>query len=224
MAYILNIETSTTNCSVAIFNELNLVEYIEENTEDYSHSTSLHVFIDSILKKSKISAKELSAVSVGKGPGSYTGLRIGVASAKGLCYGLDIPLIAVDTLEVLSKNVLDQGIVIPCLDARRMEVYSAVFDKKNKRIRETKAEVLNQHSFKNYLDMDEVFFIGNSNNKIKGIINHKNANFLDDIFPSARQMGILSFNKFKSNQFEDLNNFEPFYLKDFIGTKWQPNS
>ena len=136
MAYILNIETSTTNCSVALFNELNLIDCIEENTEDYSHSKSLHVFIDSILKKNKISPKELSAISVGKGPGSYTGLRIGVASAKGLCYALDIPLIALETLEVLSQNVTEKGIAIPCLDARRMEVYSAVFDRKNSRIRD----------------------------------------------------------------------------------------
>lgn len=224
MTYILNIETSTTNCSVALFNELNLIDCIEENKEDYSHSKSLHIFIDSILKKSKISPKELSAISVGKGPGSYTGLRIGVASAKGLCYALDIPLIALETLEVLSQNVLDRGIVIPCLDARRMEVYSAVFDRENNRIRDTKAEVLNPESFKDYLDKDEVHFIGNTNKKIKEIITHKHANFVDHIFPSSRQMGVLSFNKFKKNQFEDLNNFEPFYLKDFIGTKWNPNS
>ena len=224
MAYILNIETSTTNCSVALFNKLNLIDCIEVNTEDYSHSKSLHIFIDSILKKSKISPKELSAISVGKGPGSYTGLRIGVASAKGLCYALDIPLIGLDTLEVISQNVIEKGIVIPCLDARRMEVYSAVFDRKNNRIRDTRAEILSQESFKIYLEKDNVYFIGNTNRKIKEIISHKNANFIDDIFPSARQMGILSYNKFKLNQFEDLNDFEPFYLKDFIAAKWNPNS
>ena len=224
MAYILNIETSTTNCSVALFNELNLIDCIEENTEDYSHSKSLHVFIDSILKKNKISPKELSAISVGKGPGSYTGLRIGVASAKGLCYALDIPLIALETLEVLSQNVTEKGIAIPCLDARRMEVYSAVFDRKNSRIRDTKAEVLSEELFKSYLENDNVYFIGNANRKIKEIITHKNANFIDDVYPSARQMGVLSYNKFKSKQFEDLNDFEPFYLKDFIAAKWNPNS
>ena len=153
MAYILNIETSTTNCSVSLFNDLELVDCIEENTHDYSHSKSLHVFIDSVLNNSKISPKDLSAISVSKGPGSYTGLRIGVASAKGLCYALDIPLISIETLEILSQNVFNKGIVIPCLDARRMEVYSAVFNKKNDRIRDTKAEILTEDSFNNYLSI-----------------------------------------------------------------------
>ncbi len=223
MAYILNIETSTTNCSVAIFNDLNLIEFAEVNTGDYSHSKSLHVFIDSILKKSKISPKDLSAISVSKGPGSYTGLRIGVASAKGLCFALDIPLISIETLKILSQNILNKGTVIPCLDARRMEVYSAVFDIDNKMIRDTRAEIINENSFEEYLEENDVYFIGNANEKLKKIITNKNAKFIDNHFPSAKQMGLLSFNKFKSNSFEDLNNFEPFYLKDFVGTKWNPN-
>jgi tRNA threonylcarbamoyladenosine biosynthesis protein TsaB len=220
LAYILNIETSTTNCSVSLFNDLELMDCIEENTQDYSHSKSLHVFIDSVLKNSELKPKDLSAISVSKGPGSYTGLRIGVASAKGLCFALDIPLISIETLKILSENTSNKGIVIPCLDARRMEVYSAVFNNKNERIRDTRAEILNEDSFNKYLSVDEVYFIGNANKKIKEIITHKNARFIDDVFPSSRQMGALSFNKFKNNQFEDLNNFEPLYLKDFIGTKW----
>ena len=220
MAYILNIETSTTNCSVSLFNDLELMDCIEENTQDYSHSKSLHVFIDSVLKNSELKPKDLSAISVSKGPGSYTGLRIGVASAKGLCFALDIPLISIETLKILSENISNKGIVIPCLDARRMEVYSAVFNNKNERIRNTRAEILNEDSFNKYLSIDEVYFIGNANKKIKEIIAHKNAKFIDDVLPSSRQMGTLSFNKFKNNQFEDLNNFEPLYLKDFIGTKW----
>ena len=196
------------------------MDCIEENTQDYSHSKSLHVFIDSVLKNSKKSPKDLSAISVSKGPGSYTGLRIGVASAKGLCFALDIPLISIETLEILSQNVFNKGTVIACLDARRMEVYSAVFNNKNDRIRDTKAEILKEDSFNKYLSVDEVYFIGNANKKIKKIITHKNASFVDDMLPSSRQMGVLSFKKFNDNQFEDLNNFEPFYLKDFIGTKW----
>ena len=223
MAYILNIETSTTNCSVAIFNDSNLIEFAEENTEDYSHSKSLHVFIDSILKKSKISPKDLSAISVSKGPGSYTGLRIGVASAKGLCFALDIPLISIETLKILSQNILNKGTVIPCLDAKRMEVYSAVFDINNNMIRDTKAEIISENSFQKYLNKNQVYFIGNANEKLKTIITNKNAKFIDNYFPSARQMGVLSFNKFKNNKFEDLDNFEPFYLKDFVGAKWNPN-
>jgi tRNA threonylcarbamoyladenosine biosynthesis protein TsaB len=220
LAYILNIETSTTNCSVSLFNDLELIDCLEENTQDYSHSKSLHVFIDSVLKNSKLKPKDLSAISVSKGPGSYTGLRIGVASAKGLCFALDIPLISIETLKILSENTSNKGIVIPCLDARRMEVYSAVFNNKNERIRDTRAEILNEDIFNKYLSVDKVYFIGNANKKIKEIIAHKNARFIDDVLPSSRQMGALSFNKFKNNQFEDLNNFEPLYLKDFIGTKW----
>jgi tRNA threonylcarbamoyladenosine biosynthesis protein TsaB len=220
LAYILNIETSTTNCSVSLFNDLELMDCIEENTQDYSHSKSLHVFIDSVLKNSELKPKDLSAISVSKGPGSYTGLRIGVASAKGLCFALDIPLISIETLKILSENTSNKGIVIPCLDARRMEVYSAVFNNKNERIRDTRAEILNEDSFNKYLSVDEVYFIGNANKKIKEIIAHKNTRFIDDVLPSSRQMGTLSFNKFKNNQFEDLNNFEPLYLKDFIGAKW----
>ena len=220
MAYILNIETSTTNCSVSLFNDLELIDCLEENTQDYSHSKSLHVFIDSVLKNSKLKPKDLSAISVSKGPGSYTGLRIGVASAKGLCFALDIPLISIETLKILSENISNKGIAIPCLDARRMEVYSAVFNNKNERIRDTRAEILNEDIFNKYLSVDKVYFIGNANKKIKEIIAHKNARFIDDVLPSSRQMGALSFNKFKNNQFEDLNNFEPLYLKDFIGTKW----
>ncbi len=223
MAYILNIETSTTNCSVAIFNDLNLIEFAEVNTGDYSHSKSLHVFIDSILKKSKISPKDLSAISVSKGPGSYTGLRIGVASAKGLCFALDIPLISIETLKILSQNILNKGTVIPCLDAKRMEVYSAVFDINNNMIRDTKAEIISENSFQKYLNKNQVYFIGNANEKLKKIITNKNAEFIDNYFPSARQMGLLSFNKFKNNKFENLDNFEPFYLKDFVGAKWNPN-
>lgn len=196
------------------------MDCIEENTQDYSHSKSLHVFIDSVLKNSELKPKDLSAISVSKGPGSYTGLRIGVASAKGLCFALDIPLTSIETLKILSENISNKGIVIPCLDARRMEVYSAVFNNKNERIRNTRAEILNEDSFNKYLSIDEVYFIGNANKKIKEIIAHKNAKFIDDVLPSSRQMGTLSFNKFKNNQFEDLNNFEPLYLKDFIGTKW----
>ena len=223
MTYILNIETSTTNCSVSLFNDLELIDCIEENTKDYSHSKSLHVFIDSILKNSKISPKNLSAISVSKGPGSYTGLRIGVASAKGLCFALDIPLISIETLKILSQNVLNKGTVISCLDAKRMEVYSAVFDINNNMIRDTKAEIISENSFQKYLNKNQVYFIGNANEKLKTIITNKNAKFIDNYFPSARQMGVLSFNKFKNNKFEDLNNFEPFYLKNFVGAKWNPN-
>ena len=120
----------------------------------------------------------------------------------------------------MSQNVFNKGIVIACLDARRMEVYSAVFNNKNDRIRDTKAEILTEDSFNKYLSVDEVYFIGKKKKKIKEIITHKNARFVDDMLPSSRQMGVLSFKKFNDNQFEDLNNFEPFYLKDFIGTKW----
>ena len=150
MSYILNIETSTTNCSVSLFKNSELVSFKQENDQNYSHSKRLHVFINSILEDSKVSSKDLSAVSVSKGPGSYTGLRIGVSSAKGLCFALGIPLISVDTLDAFAHQIESpDGFIVPLIDARRMEVYSSVYDKKFTKIRETRAEILTKILFKN---------------------------------------------------------------------------
>lgn len=220
MNYILNIETSTTNCSVALYNNSIFVDCIEENDDNYSHSVNLHVFIQKLLSNCNIKPKDLSAIAVSKGPGSYTGLRIGTSTAKGLCYALNIPLISVDTLDAFALQINhEDGFIIPLLDARRMEVYSSVYDSQYNKVRQTDAEILDRSSFNEFLKLNKVYFLGNANEKTRSIIKSENAIFIDNKFPSARELGIIASKKFKSNEFENVSKFEPFYLKDFIATK-----
>ena len=220
MAYILNIETSTTNCSVALSNEGRILVVKEDNNLNYSHAESLHVFIDEVLKSADIKPKLLDAIAVSKGPGSYTGLRIGVSAAKGLCYALDIPLMSVNTLHSLAHQIeINEGIIVSMLDARRMEVYSAIYDLNYHQIRDTEAQILDESSFKTYLEKGKVYFIGNGVEKAKTLINHSNAIFIKDKLPSAVQMGTLAYDKYKKNDMENVAYFEPYYLKEFIGLK-----
>ncbi|MCF6168872.1 tRNA (adenosine(37)-N6)-threonylcarbamoyltransferase complex dimerization subunit type 1 TsaB [Lutibacter sp.] len=220
MAYILNIETATKNCSVSVANNGKTIALKELNSGEYSHAEKLHEFIEDVIRKSEIELSNLKAVAVSKGPGSYTGLRIGVSAAKGLCFALDIPLISVDTLKTLALSVsIAEGCVIPLLDARRMEVYSSVFDSKNKKIREVKAEVITEDSFNDFLIKHKVYFVGDGVEKCKGIITSKNAFFVDDKLPSANEMAMLSYEKFIKNDIENVAYFEPFYLKDFVAIK-----
>ena len=217
MAYILNIETSTTNCSVALSENGAVIGFKEDNNLEYSHAERLHVYIDEVLKTAKVSKNQLAAIAISKGPGSYTGLRIGVSAAKGLCYALSLPLISVPTLEALAHQVDNpKGTIVAMLDARRMEVYSAIYDANYNETRSTEAEVLTPESYQELLESTPVCFIGNGVAKTKEIITHKNAQFIEDKLPSAKQMCALSYDKFKTNDFEDVAYFEPFYLKDFI--------
>ncbi|AMC11010.1 tRNA threonylcarbamoyladenosine biosynthesis protein TsaB [Lutibacter profundi] len=220
MAYILNIETATKNCSVSIANNGETIALKELNSGEYSHAEKLHEFIEEVISKSEIELYDLKAVAVSKGPGSYTGLRIGVSAAKGLCFALDIPLISVDTLKTLALSVsITEGCIVPLLDARRMEVYSSVFDSENKKIREVKAEIITEDSFHNFLTKQKVYLVGDGVEKCKEVINHKNITFIDGKLPSANEMSMLSFKKYKNNDIEDVAYFEPFYLKDFIALK-----
>ncbi|MDX1700307.1 MAG: tRNA (adenosine(37)-N6)-threonylcarbamoyltransferase complex dimerization subunit type 1 TsaB, partial [Melioribacteraceae bacterium] len=220
MGLILNIETASTNCSVALAKDGKTIALKEDNDKSYSHSERLHVYIDEVLKQSKIKLKDLDAIAVSKGPGSYTGLRIGVSAAKGLCYSLNIPLISVLTLQSLAHQVNpDSGYIVPMLDARRKEVYSAVFDFNHNLIRNTEAQVLDDHSFKDLLINHSVIFIGSGVEKTKELIRHQNAIFIEDKLPSANEMNELSFKKYKMGEIEDIAYFEPYYLKDFVATK-----
>ncbi len=220
MTYILNIETATKNCSVSIANNGKTIALKELNDGNYSHAEKLHEFIKQVIDDAGIKLTELNAVAVSKGPGSYTGLRIGVSAAKGLSFALDIPLISVSTLQALAlSTAIIEGCVIPLIDARRMEVYSSVFNSKNESLREVKAEIINEDSFKEYLNKQKVYFVGDGVEKCKGIITHTNAFFIDDKLPSANEMSGLSFEKFKKNDIEDVAYFEPFYLKDFVAIK-----
>jgi tRNA threonylcarbamoyladenosine biosynthesis protein TsaB len=217
LAYILNLETATKNCSVSVSRNGELVAIKELNNGNYSHAEVLHPFINEVLKEARISFKNLNAIAVSKGPGSYTGLRIGVSAAKGLSFALNIPLISVNTLQSLAFAIsVDEGVIVPMLDARRMEVYSAVFDSDYNQIRAIKAEIINETSFLNNLETSKVYFLGDGAEKCKTLITHPNALFVDSKFPSAKEMSILSYDKYKKNDIEDVAYFEPFYLKDFI--------
>lgn len=217
MAHILNIETATTNCSVSISFDGDILAIREDYNDTYSHSERLHTYIDEVLKESNMRPNDLSAIAVSKGPGSYTGLRIGVSTAKGLCFALDKPLISIPTLESLAYQVTtDKGVIIPMLDARRLEVYASIYDCQYKQVRETKAEILDSHSFSDYLHENTVTFIGSGVFKTTELIKHPNAVFIQNKLPSARNMGQLAYAKYKKNDIEDVAYFEPYYLKDFL--------
>ena len=216
--YILNIETSTKACSVALHKNGELIVCREDVTANFSHSEKLLKFISELFSDEKLSLSDLDAIAVSMGPGSYTGLRIGVSTAKGLCYGLDIPLISISTLKAMSFGMaleIKADLYCPMIDARRMEVYSAFFDINNTEVRKIQADIINENSYKKELEKKVVFF-GDGSEKLIEKIKNKNAIFVSDIHPSAKNMGLLSYQKFTKSLFEDLAYFEPFYLKDFV--------
>jgi len=218
LSYILNIETATKNCSVALAKEGKTILCNEIAEEGYSHAERLHVFIEEIIKEAGITFQDISAIAVSQGPGSYTGLRIGVSAAKGLCFALDIPLIAVDTLQVLASQAkVSNGLIIAMLDARRMEVYSAIFTPNYDNKRSVQAEIITENSFE---DLQEtLYFVGDCSEKCKTVLSKENFIFLDEIkYPSAKEMSFLSFEKYKKNDTVDVAYFEPYYLKDFMMT------
>ncbi len=220
MARILNLETSATNCSVSVAENGEVLSLIEENSANYSHSEQLHKFIQAALNEAGLEQTQLDAIAVSKGPGSYTGLRIGVSAAKGLSYALDLPLISVDTLKCLATSVnVDDGFIIPLLDARRMEVYAAVFDSNYSLLRETWAEIIQPDSFEEYVGQGPVLILGNGAEKSKEVLPDLQIQYDTSKLPSAKEMAALSYEKFRSGQFEDTAYFEPFYLKDFVATK-----
>lgn len=222
MAIILSIETSTPTSSIAIHDAGNLVSS-QSIHKSKSHSEYLVPSIKYLCETSGIEVKEISAVAISKGPGSYTGLRIGTSTAKGLCYGLDAKLIAVNTLEAMAygmrKYFAEEVMLCPMLDARRMEVYCLVMDSDFSLIEKTQAKIIDENAFKGLLQKNKIIFFGNGANKCKEMINSANAMFIDDIYPSAVQVGELAWDKHNKNQFEDVAYFEPFYLKDFIAKK-----
>jgi len=226
MAIILHIETSGLVCSVAISKDKELIFY-KESPEKMSHSSSLAVLINEGLNSCKISSSDLNAVAVSQGPGSYTGLRIGVSTAKGLCYGSDILLLAIPTLSIMVQTVINKknGIekngnlfLCPMIDARRMEVYNALYDINGQRQTDIKADIISEDSYFEILKNNKIYFFGDGADKCKVLINHLNAHFINNIYPSAKYMLKLANKKYEAQQFEDVAYFEPFYLKDFIAT------
>lgn len=226
MAYILHLETSTKQCSVALAHKGELLASRILLNDSFSHSEKLHLFISEVLQEAKLKSADLDAVAVSKGPGSYTGLRIGVAAAKGLCFGLDIPLIALNALKILAQASAEQNIdyIIPMMDARRMEVYTAVFDSRRNWVEDTSALVLSRDSFKELLKDQTVLVLGDGAQKFKELNPEINAVFPSEIFyPKAVDMTPLAWEKFNSQAFESLAYFEPFYLKDFQTTPPKKN-
>ncbi len=218
---ILYLETSSKNCSVAISDDEKLLCVAEEVSENYKQSESLHTFVEWALEGAKLSMKDIEAVSLGKGPGSYTGLRIGAASAKGFCYGLKIPLVAVNSMESMIEPFLGQNydLVIPLVDARRMEVYTAVYDgNSGEEILPTEAKILDEYAFEEFKDK-KILFVGDGAAKAKDILKLSNAEFKTDIYPSAQYLVKKTLEKIQNKEFEDIAYFEPFYLKDFHGVK-----
>ncbi len=220
MAIILSIETATTNCSVSLSKDGETFALKEDYNNGFSHAERLHVFIEEILNENNIQKSDIDAIAVSKGPGSYTGLRIGVSAAKGLCYALGIPLISIPTLESLAHQVkTTEGVIVSMLDARRMEVYSQIFDFKFNTVRTIEAEILDESSYEDFLSRGLVYFIGNGVAKTQTLISNKNAVFIESKLPSANEMGALAYNKYKISDTEDVAYFEPYYLKDFVALK-----
>lgn len=216
MVYILHLETSTKVCSVALSLNGKLIS-IKENEEDgYSHGENLTLFIENVLKQAGISIKELTAVSVASGPGSYTGLRIGVSTAKGLCYPLNIPLIAIDSLTSLSEIAKEKYTSInicPLIDARRMEVYNSIYNSKGDQIKPISADIINDNS---YREFEPFIYFGDGAEKLIEIWKDRNCTADLEIKSSAKGQVRLALEKFQKQQFEDVAYFEPFYLKDFV--------
>ena len=221
MSCILNIETSTNVCSVAVSKDGTCIF----NKEDHSgpnHAVKLGVFVDEALSYIDNRDIKLEAVAVSCGPGSYTGLRIGVSMAKGICYGRDAKLIAVPTLELMAVPVLlhheleEDALVCPMLDARRMEVYAGIYDKSLKEIRPIQADVVDSDTYKQLLDNHKIYFFGNGACKCMETINHPNAQLIKGIEPLAQNMFPLADKSMKEGKFEDVAYFVPFYLKDFV--------
>ena len=218
MAKILCADTSSQLCSVSIFNNDDLVDSINSNIER-SHSKILLKQIDDLLNKNNLSVKDLDALSIAKGPGSYTGLRIGVSTFKGLCYSLEKPLIAINTLEILSmlakEKISDAKYnLCPMIDARRMEVFTKLLNQDLEEIDGDKALILEEDSFKNFKN-NKIYFFGDGSNKFQKITIDKNHKFLKNIESNSQYMGNLSYKKFLDKDFEDISLFEPFYIKDF---------
>ena len=210
---LLHIETSGVNCSVALTDNDTLLATKAQNAGHFTHSENLHLFIETVMTTAGVPLSSLDAIAVSAGAGSYTGLRIGVATAKGLCFALGKPLIGIPTLQILAHQVAEADCIIPMLDARRMEVYSAVFDSKYRFVSPTEAKILDADSYKEYLDKGKVTFLGDGSTKFATICQHPNATFIAGAFPEAKDMIPFAIEKYKVADFEDIAYFEPTYLK-----------
>lgn len=222
MATILQIETATQVCSVAVSVNGKTIALKEETAQNI-HAASVTLFIEEVIKTANLKFTDLDAIAVSKGPGSYTGLRIGVSTAKGLCFALDKPLIAINTLQMMANGFLKQhpnygGLICPMIDARRMEVFTVVYNNKLNEVEDVNAKIIDEKSFVLELDSNFVTFIGDGAAKCAPVLGHQNAHFSADNFNSAANMSSMANTAFENGNFEDVAYFEPFYLKDFVFT------
>ena len=229
MSRILHIETSTDVCSVCFADDGEIIS-IRETGMERSHASILTVYIEEILHELQTQNMCLDAVAVSMGPGSYTGLRIGISAAKGICYGLEIPLIAIPTLEAMCIGALKQykisgenALLMPMIDARRMEVYLAIYDFQLKKIKDTCAQVIDRESFQELLSTQRLYLFGTGAAKLKDTISHENIRFLDNVTMSSEYMITIALKRYRQKQFEDVAYFEPYYLKDFVATTPRKN-
>jgi tRNA threonylcarbamoyladenosine biosynthesis protein TsaB len=218
------IETSTKACSIALFRGTELLAHRLEIPEEFRHAERLHPLLDELMKEAKLQYSELGAIAISRGPGSYTGLRIGVSAAKGLAYALDLPFIAIDTLLLLSKEAKiqmpDADFYMPMIDARRMEVYTTIYNGDLVQVNAFEAKILDNASFADHLSSGVCCFFGDGAAKSVDLLgSHPNFRYLENIHPDARHMGSLAYAKWLKNEVENLAYFEPFYLKEFVGTQ-----
>ena len=224
MSLILCLETATTVCSVALASDGKLLAIKEDNAK-YSHAETITLYIEEVMKQAGKSLQELDAIAVSMGPGSYTGLRIGVSTAKGLCYALDKPLIATPTLKSMALSQLPTPdsrlptLLCPMIDARRMEVFCAIYNEALNEVRKTTAEIITENSFSDLLKDHRLIFFGDGAAKCKALLaGHPNVVFVADVFPSSKSLVPLAQERYEKQQFEDVALFEPYYLKDFFDT------
>lgn len=233
MALILNMDSSTEVCSVSLFMDNVLLEE-RENSDGLNHAELLTAFVEEVLTAQNLKATDLDAVAIAGGPGSYTGLRIGVSAAKGICYAGRLPLIAISSLKAMAHQVSshpsrynvpidDDALFCPMIDARRMEVFTAMYNIENNEVQPISAEIVDHHSFSQYLDKGPVIFFGNGAKKCQDAITHPNAIFVDNVTASSLFMGPLAEKAFQEKDFVDVAYYEPFYLKDFIATAPKKN-
>ncbi len=218
MTLILLIETATKSCSVSLASDDKIIATKQQVNEQYSHAEKLTVFITELFKNQDFTIQDLDAIAVSKGPGSFTGLRIGTSTAKGICYAIDKPLISISTLKAMAFGMTQKeksDLYCPMIDARRMEVYNAFYNSSNNEIRGVQADIITKESYEKELEQ-KVLFFGDGANKCKEIIKHSNAKFIEEIYPSSKDMVALAMQKYANKDFEDVAYFEPFYLKDFV--------
>lgn len=226
MSLILSLETASVSCSTALHDNGELLGE-RGSDEPQSASSRLAVLINDLLHGCKVKPEMLDAVAVSSGPGSYTGLRIGVATAKGLCFGLNIPLLAINTLELMAFQISqafndESTLFCPMLDARRMEVYCLLADSQMKILEPTDAKIIDENSFRSWLSKSAILFFGNGAGKCREVIDHENAKFMEGVEPLASALGKMAHQKFLKKEFEEISSFEPHYLKEFMIKKLKP--